>query len=218
LEWINYDNDGFSGLNPPAWNGFADLNSSVSNYTTLISHGSSFSTSTNYFSKTMKHYTGTTDGTGGAIVFLGTNDYREDSLGTKYSYKAPCMYTNSGCIFPVNLTAPDVMTFHHGDRVSGEMIYSEFYQFATSAFAIVPENVNTINGVDVWDLELYYAYQPWNNETYLSSTTKHSTLIKNVSVFRFRKEANSIRLKICTVEQISQTEQISICKEKAVIR
>lgn len=216
LEWIGYDNDGFSALATPAWSGFTDLNNSVSSYTTLISPGSNLNT--NYFQKTMKHYTGTTDGSGGAIIFLGTNDYKEDATGTLYSYRAPCMYTNSGCIFPVNLTAPDVMTFHNGDRNSGDMIYSEMYQFTTSAFAVVPENPHTINGIDVWDLEFYYAYQPWNNENYLNTSTKHSTLIKNVSVFRFRKEANSIRLKICSVEQVGTDDQISICKEKAVIR
>ena len=218
LEWINYDNDGLNAASDPAWSGFCDLNNTKSTFTKLSTPGSNL----NSEKSVMNYYTSTTDGTGGAVLFTGASDYKENTTaGTVGSYAAECMYTSStssGCIFPVSITGATDLTFSTtaGDRTSGEMIYTEFYQFVTTAFAVVPTNSHSINGVSVWDLDLHYAYQPWEGENYLNG--KSNTLLRNVSVFRFRKENNSIRLKLCVIEQISESDQISICKEKAVIR
>ena len=101
------------------------------------------------------------------------------------------------------------------------MIYSEFYKYALSAFAIVPENPHDLKGSPgfrVWDLRLYSAYQPWQGENY--SQGKSSLLIRNVRVFRFIKETTNVRIKLCVAEQagIGSNNHYSICKEKAVIR
>jgi len=215
LEWIGYDSDSFEAFQQPRWSGFTSLDSPYTNYYRIISAGSN-----HMFMKNMAtHYTGTTNGTGGALRFM--NSQYDDNASHVYS--SNCMYAGSlrGCMFRVNVGSNKVLGFtsaygNGGDRTINRMIYSEFYQYSISAFAVVPENRSSINGVDVFDLNFYYAYQPWKNENYRNA--KHATLIKNVSVFRFRKEENSIRLKICVIEQISKTDQISICKEKAVIR
>ena len=204
LEWIGYDNDGFSATNPPGWSGFADLN--TSNFIQIISIGSDFAQENTVLSNLGMPSP--------AIVFMAN---RYDANSTD-GYTAQCLHArdSSGCIFPVTL-AGNTMTFTGGGkRAAGNMIYAEFYQLAASAYIVVPENPHTILGTNVWDLMLYAQYQPWEGERYDSSTGK--VLVKDVSVFRFKEEANSLRIKICSVEQISDTDKISLCKEKEVIR
>ena len=215
LEWIGYDNDGLSAYGRPAWSGFTDLNSST--FATLKTTGSQLDKE----GTIMSHYTGSTT-EGAAIIFLGDTDYRTD-VG---SYAAKCMYRGNGCIFPITISAAgETFNFHSGttndgDRLNGVMKYTEFYQLATSAFAVVPENEHKIEAgkieLKVHDLKFYYGYQPWEGENYTNGS--NALLLENVSVFRFKKEPNSIRIKICVVERIGDTEHISICKEKAVIR
>jgi prepilin-type N-terminal cleavage/methylation domain-containing protein len=215
LEWISYDSDSFQAYEQPRWSGYTDLGSAQTTFSGIDSVGSDHTN----IAKIIEHYTATTDGSGGAMRFM-TSNY--DSNSSK-SYNSACLYgdSNTGCLFPLSLNTADTEHFSFSttnprDRTAGEMVYSEFYQYATSAFAVVPENEDTINGLKVYDLNLYYAYQPWQDEHYQNG--KSATLLKNVSVFRFRKEENSIRLKICVIERISDTDEISICKEKAVIR
>ncbi|WP_457605956.1 type II secretion system protein [Nitratifractor sp.] len=218
LEWIGYDGDGFNSnftaSNLPGWSGFCDLNAST--YNTLVSPASKLGEEKNI----MKVYTGTNDGNGSAIIFLGDSEYRTDGA----TYEAKCMYRQDGCIFPVTVTNDTTLTFVSGDgnRSAGIMKYTEFYQLASSAFAVVPENNRTIETADgnvtLWDLRLYYGYQPWQGENYTNGSS--SLLLRNVSVFRFKKEINALRLKICVSEQIAASghKLISICKEKEVIR
>jgi len=212
LEWISYDSDSFEAYEAPSWSGYADL--IASSFATVISTGSD----NTKLNSIIKHYTGTTDGSGGALRFMTA---RYDSNLSR-GYSSACLYGGSatGCLFPVNIgsdkTSFDFPAAGAGDRTAGAMVYSEFYQYATSAFAVVPENEGTINGLKVYDLTLYYGYQPWQGENYKNG--RSATLLKNVSVFRFRKEENSIRLKLCVIERINDTDEISICKEKAVIR
>jgi hypothetical protein len=215
LEWINYDNDNFSTYKIPRWSGFVDLNRTAgnpTNTTAVKTPGSKLNTLTNYYNGVKKR----------AIVFLGTTSYYDDGAGDIRDYSPLCMYNANGCIFPVTIAGNLKFTLgtglNDGDRTAGNMIYTEFYQLASSAFAIVPENnrILTDTTVGVYDLVLYYGYQPWLGENYKSGSK--SILLKDVSVFRFRKEDNAIRLKICTVERLGDQETISICKEKAVIR
>lgn len=206
LEWISYENDGFSKSFQPGWSGFTDLNAST--YASISTTGSKLTDE----ATVLNNLAGGTAGKP-AIIFTGAAEYR-----TGGNYAALCMYRNDGCIFPVNLpTADTTLTFStEGDRVAGQMIYSEFYQLLASAYAVVPENQHTVNGITVWDLMFYSNYQPWLGENHTDGTK--SLLAKNVSVFRFKQESSSIRIKICTMSQITETEQVSTCKEKAVIR
>ena len=44
LEWIAYEHDGFTSSALPGWSGFCDLNSTVSDFTSISSTGSAFAT------------------------------------------------------------------------------------------------------------------------------------------------------------------------------
>lgn len=206
LEWIGYENDGFSASTSPAWSGFCDFDASTSD--TISTTGS-----------TLTNETAILTSLGGAagnpaVIFLGESRYKT----TGETYEAIDMYHANGSIFPVTITDDTTLTFitGGGDRTAGDMLYTEFYQLLASAYAIVPENQDTINGVTVWDLALYSNYQPWLGDNYEDG--ERSILAKNVSVFRFKQENKSLRIKICTIEQTSLTDQIASCKEKAVIR
>ena len=205
LEWVNYENDGFTATGTPGWSGFADLNNST--FATLSSPGSNFAVE-----NTIRAELGFAGNP--AIMFMGGSGiYRTD---TNNSYDATCIYQSAGCMFPVAL-AGTTLTFSGGDRSAGNMQYSEFYQLAATAYAVVPSNPHTINGINVWDLYLHSNYQPWDGENY-TGATRQSLLARDVSVFRFKQEPNSVRIKICSVQQIGDAKHIAICKEKAVIR
>ena len=205
MEWIAYDNDGFTQSKQPAWSGFTDLSSST--YADIITTGSKLTNETTI----LNNLAGAAVAGNPAIIF-NTLFYR-----TAKTYDTLCMYKSNGCIFPVTISTDTNLSFAGGDRSSGQMTYSELYTLAASAYAIVPENNSTINGITVWDLALYSNYQPWLGENYSTHGTR-SLLARNVSVFRFKQELNSVRIKICTIARLNQTEQISTCKEKSVIR
>lgn len=220
MEWINYDNDGFASSLQPGWSGFVDLNASA--YASIKSIGSDLAQE-----QTVLTNLGVANNP--AIVFLGTDEYRNNA-GASFIYDALTMYNPAGSIFPVTLAAGDVLTFTAGgDRTLGQMVYSEFYQLASSAYAVVPQRDATVGAVgpnggsmittnaEVWDLMFYYNYQPWVTGSTIANAPS-SLLLKNVSVFRFKQEEHSIRIKLCTIEPIGDDDQISICKEKAVIR
>lgn len=209
LEWIGYDNDSFSSSNPPGWSGFVDLDSAVTGFSSFKSTGSNFA----FANTVMGAKTGGTDN--GAIIFLDTPYYRNNGAGIAYTTN--CLYQTSGCIFPVTLSGDTATFTGGGDRVSGEMIYSEYYHLVSSAYTVkaVKNGDKTKKGDDLFDLVLYSNYQPWLGET--DGSADVSLLAKNVSVFRFVQENATIRLKLCITENIHKKD-ITTCREKAVIR
>jgi len=213
LEWIAYDNDGFTAQNQPSWSGFCDLNAST--YTNVVTTGSNLDFEQTVLTNILGTSLSTTDRP--ALLFMG-NTYKKSSIVSSdpTPYEASCMYNANGCIFPITvpLSGTNITLSDDGNRTAGEMIYSEFYHLVASAYAVVPEN----NANGTFDLKLYSSYQPWLGENYTQG--KSSLLAKNVSVFRFSQETNSIRIKLCTIERIGENNDstISICKEKAVIR
>ena len=207
LEWIAFENDGFTKSAQPAWSGFADLNQS--SFNSFITTGSKLTDETTV----LANLSGTAVPPNPAIIF-NTLYYKGIT-----EYDTLSMYRNNGSIFPVTINNDTNLSFAAGgDRTAGQMVYSEFYTLTASAYAIVPENNETINGITVWDLVLYSNYQPWLAGAHNYTTGSRSVLAKNVSVFRFKQEVNSIRIKLCTIARLSQNDQISTCKEKAVIR
>lgn len=201
LEWIGYDNDGLSSSDTIGWSGFVDLDPSVTNYNSIKSTGSNFS----YENKIMVNKTGSANN--GAIIFIDTPNYRNN--GSDIAYETNCLYKTNGCIFPVTLDG-DRLTFAGGDRVNGEMIYSEFYQLSTSAFTVISEKTG-----DSYDLYLYSNYQPWKGENYKDGIK--TLLGSNINVFRFTQQNRTIRIKVCAEQKINKQKVIS-CREKAVIR
>ena len=215
LEWIGYDNDGFSAKNPPGWSGFVDLNSTRTDHDKIFSLGSD----TGFETTVLDNLMGSTGGGSPAIYFMDTYTYRVETNGTSHDYNTACMYAGAaGCMFPVALSGK-TMSFisGKGDRAtSGEMKYTEFYQLAASAYAVVPESSPTLSGVTVYNLVLHSHYKPWDGDSFPGKGISN-VLLKNVSVFRFNQSGDSIRVKICSIEVIGD-QHISICKEKAVIR
>jgi len=80
----------------------------------------------------------------------------------------------------------------------------EHYKLAWSSYALVVEN---------GDLYLYYDFAPIPNTP---RGTSKSLLMSNVSTFKFKGAANTLRFKICQDENISSTEKVTSCKEKAI--
>lgn len=218
LQWIGYDNDGFSArLNTPSWSGVCDL--SASDFNTLVTPASRLQNSTATFPSEATILGNIAPNAGRpAVKFLSPN-YRPGQ-----AYNSICMHQTTSansCMFPASITGDNTLNFTGwGDRNAGEMIYSEFYQLAASAYSVVPTPPAALPGTGVFvsDLFLYYDYQPWEGENYLTRDIPNQLIAHNVSVFRFRQEGDTIRLKLCTVEQVGDTETISICKEKAVLR
>lgn len=215
LEWISYDNDTFDATQTPGWSGYIDIVASLPDGNPF-SPGATASTQ-------LSHY-GNWQRTG--MRFMTAN-YAGAAI--PFTYDETCLYSDfmaNGCMLRAVPSGNRILLFPGGIRsappagLAGNLIYSEFYQIARSAFAVVPTAKaapdNTINGIPVFDLVLHWGYQPWWGDNYTDGT--RSTLIENVSVFRFKKETNAIRIKICSIEQIGENDQISICKEKAVIR
>ena len=230
LEWIGYDNDGFSAQTTPAWSGFADLN--VSNFTQVTTIGSRLTTpdpTIVHEQMILNNLSRSAIAPAPAILFRGPDTYRNPAVSPSREYNTTCMHQidGQGCMFPVALTADNTLTFvtGEGDRTTGQMVYSEFYQLAASAYAVVPLPTDgpgpnggrlIAGNVEVWDLYFFADYQPWNGMGYAQGS--RALLARNVSVFRFRQESGGLRLKLCTVEVTDTNNTISICKEKAVIK
>jgi len=203
LEWLDKEQDGFNSFGAPAWSGFCDLNASTFN--TLATPGSKLSDKR----LLLNHYLGSNRA---AIRFIGTdNFYKSGNVNS-----SSCLYSANGCMFGVNTIDNEHLQFASGDRTAGMMIYSEFYQLSTTAFAIVSTNQHTVgvNKKSAWDLELHYGYQPWAGESY--SGASKSLLAKDVSYFAFRQEFNSIKLRLCSLKINLDGEAFEQCAEEVV--
>jgi prepilin-type N-terminal cleavage/methylation domain-containing protein len=212
IEWIGYDNDGFAAAEQPYWSGIADYeaNASVNNMDTLGSNLSNAATLLNNLSQ------GEVDlvNNPAAILFAENNNYYTSSK----PYTPLCMGlipedadSNTSCIFRVTRNSNTRFNFPDGNP----KIITERYKLAWSAYAIAPHDPD---GDGLHDLMLYYNYQPWNNERYLDNTTSRSTLMHNVTVFKFSESGGVIRFKLCASENIGEDFNVTTCKEKVVIR
>jgi len=128
---------------------------------------------------------------------------------------------NTDGIHPVNSQTGDTtLTL---DAKANRTI-KEHYKLAWTAYAVVPTVLTAAQLADrglpagdlVYDLILYYDYQPWDGENYTNGSSQ--ILIQNVSVFKFTGAGESIRFKICQRESVGGAFTINSCKEKAVIR
>jgi len=201
LEWIGYDNDSFSASATPYWSGVAnyeDANqslletpaSNLNNVDTIIKNLSNQEVSLN-----SNQYP--------AIIF-------QPRTGEGDKVDGECMGlvdNNTSCIYTVSEHNATGFDFNNTNLIT------ERYQLAWSAYALVP--VQKTNGL--YDLNLHYNYQPWLGETY-DNNASVSTLITNISVFKFTQSGGIIQLKLCATENIGKDYNISTCKEKAIIR
>ena len=82
---------------------------------------------------------------------------------------------------------------------------SEHYKLAWTSYALEAR----ANG----DLFLHYNFAPTRNAAIAGVP---QLLLRNVTVFQFRGDGQTIRFKICVDEDIGEVRMVSICKEKAV--
>ena len=220
LEWIGYDNDSFSATAKPGWSGFCDINASTK--TAIKTPGSDLNST--------QIIIGNLGGsvTDAAIIFNGIDysslqNYHAVTMGfgTADYAGTPLANTNS-TISPVSSFDTAHSTINVTDNNS--KIIRDQYKLVWTAYALVPaqqtDNPNTaIDESKLFDLELYYNYQPWaaGGETYAVDAA-NSTLVKDVTAFKFKGMGDTIRFKICVQEKISSNSAVNACKEKAVIR
>ena len=207
IEWIGMDGDSFEASATQGWSGYCDVDSSTAE--NCPTHGSNLINTDTIIKKLGG--TGITD----AVALFSTGfctgitPYSIDNIGLTSN--------DSTCAFPVTGTGGGVvLTFNNNPKIRADI-----YKLAWSAYALVPGNWRDINGDgvnDVFDLQLRYNYQPWQNEGYANASSQ--VIMENVSVFRISQSQNTIRFKICVKQPIGGggTEFISMCKEKAVIR
>jgi len=233
LEWIGYDNDSFSAQVNPGWSGYADVqNASKAQFSTP---GSSLSITSTIISNLSNASVSLTAGGQRPAIFF--NAYPNDlyyAADTTSTYGANCMgldyaSNDTSCVLAVtgtiNSGSADMLSFSAPPHDTNPKTIYEHYQLAWSAYAIVPVQVTgsalTNRGFQatdtIYDLHLFYNYQPWLGEQY-DTDGSSSLLVPNVSVFKFSESGGTLRFKICAQHHTIGTRHATVCKEKAVIR
>ena len=217
LEWIGSDDDGFTAVTDatlkPEWSGYCDINASVLN---RVSTPGSKLSSLNTIIQALSSPGATTSVSDAVILFPGATAHTVGFVetGRKSSNVHPVQSVNAdGNITLDNRAAPD-----------SNRTVKEHYKLAWSAYAIVPLKITGttltnrgFNASDnVYDIFLYYDYQPWDGEKYSNGSNK--VLLRNVSVFKFTGTEGSIRIKVCQRENVGGNYSLSTCKEKVIIR
>jgi prepilin-type N-terminal cleavage/methylation domain-containing protein len=223
LEWIGYDNDSFSATMQPGWSSYCDVNRMGTTTTEIFTPGSNME-DTNSTTTIIANLgrVGEKNSTirDGAIIFSG-GEYSNYQL-----YDASCMgFTNTQCISQISSVTDDTITFTDNTNANHKRVLTDRYRLAWSAYAIVPENVDTKGttdkGDDTYDLILYSNYQPWDGERYTNGDA--NILATNVTQFKFYGQGSVVRFKICIREEMGldlskDSDNLGICKEKVVIK
>ncbi len=127
------------------------------------------------------------------------------SNGTKGIADAVIYFRND-----TNTTPNGVASSSSGEQIdldSSTSFISEHYKLAWTSYALVVED---------GDLYLYYNFPPTPNAN--RNDGIKSLVLKNVTTFKMKVEGQTIRLKICKQERISENadDNVTSCKEKAV--
>lgn len=220
LEWVGVDNDSFSAVTPPGWSGYCDID--TSNPGQCDAQGSN----PDFTATVITNLSGPNNPAtiADSAIFFKTSYYNNAG---PLLYEPECIglvddgtgIKNTNCAVGVTGFAagtPPLLTFDDANP----KIRAEQYALSWSAYTLEPVFVRAApDGTRLYDLNLVYNYRPWAGNDYNIQGTR-STLINNVSVFKFTQVGNTIRFKLCVLQQIGTQngEQITICKEKAVIR
>ena len=210
LEWVGSDSDGFRGTTKPYWSGIIDLDSSsisvLKSPETNTSHEDSL---ISILSSGNSHFDDA------AIYFIGSNSDVTTGYGwdgtTATDQNTTTMHpirksTNNGeeeLLIPINASTGADNNF------TGVNVY-EYYKLSWTAYAI---EHNTTSD----KLILYYDYQPWQGESYTSG--KKTTIMENVSTFKFMSIGSIMKIQVCTKSDILQNDggDYSLCKEKTIL-
>ncbi len=230
LEWIGYDEESFSAQARPGWSGYCDI-VATSAASGIVTPGSNLDDTETI----VQNLAGTTATPTLGLLFglNGTSDGGTLPQPECYGYNND---GNTGCIHQVNRVNNTTLST---DRAALTATISDQYKLAWSAYSIVAVNKDAlypedggvrdgaiVSNADVtprsFDLELRYGYQPWAGGYYDNANTPRATLIRNVTSFKYAEQGGTIRIKLCATERIAEdindTNNISVCKEKVVIR
>lgn len=189
LEWIGKSTEtqyigSTKGL--LGWSGFAIDSSVPSGDFVIQSPGSSLKDANNILTSL------NADTKSFGIIF---NDGEVDA--NSFGYNKTNNHTNIGT---VKITSDDTM------QISGLASRNKNRYFLVhTAYAIVPvrdENAAKVSAANkvksnTYNLLLYYDFQPWEGEKYNNKDGKSVVLAKNVTMFRFAYDNNSVAVKLC---------------------
>jgi prepilin-type N-terminal cleavage/methylation domain-containing protein len=215
VEWIGYDNDSFAAAETPGWSGVANYETASKN--SMITPASKLSSAAAIMTNLSKSKVRLTSAKPAAILFSQKSNQYRNGL----DYNVSCMGlidpTKTECIFRVARNGDTNLTFvkDYTSNIVKPKIVTERYKLAWSAYALVPIDEAPI-GDGLFNLYLYFNYQPWNGEKYTDG--QQSLLVPNISVFKFTENGGVIQFKLCASENIGQKFNISTCKEKVIIR
>ena len=221
IEWVGSDADGFSSTLLPAWNGFCDIE--ASSQTSVVTPGSSLDIANSIMANLSNNAVSLDAGEDPSIFFRHQLYAKESNNSVEVLYKAlsddgttGCMGivdADTSCISTVTRNGKEVLDFSGAAAGTSNKVIAEHYKLSWTSYAIRP--VKTTDGL--FDLVLYTNYRPWEGSRLSDGwPATSSTIIKNVSVFKFTESGNTLRFKICAQESIGGEFNITSCKEKAV--
>lgn len=228
LEWIGVDGDSFEATATPGWSGYCVPESFIDGVpvdATGYTPGSRIDitqTIINNLSNSGVDFTTTTFAANKPLIVFKTDNYRDGTNELPYHPSCIGLVTGGDTSCAIKAFGTVGVAGSHPsltlDNTNPKKI-AEHYALAWSAYALVPTAARVVNGQTVYDLRLYYNYQPWEGETYAANGSSQ-ILVNNVSLFDFTNYKNSIRFKICVLQPIgtNTTEMVTLCKEKVVMR
>ncbi|MDQ1325874.1 MAG: hypothetical protein QG564_998 [Campylobacterota bacterium] len=218
LEWIGYDYDSFAAQTSPGWSGYANIAATAA--PNISTPGSELT----FTSTVISNLSG---GNPVLALLFSLGDQPDMSIinpnSRCFGYDG-----NTSCIHQVGIVNDTTL---NTNRAALTASISDHYKLAWSAYAIVPVNANALysdtrDGAVVaegtpqsFDLELRYNYQPWAGSQHANAM--RSTLIRNATSFKFSEQGGTIRIKLCATERVGNlntSTNVSVCKEKVVIR
>jgi len=217
IEWIGADIDGFRGDSNPNWSGVIDLDPALTNSTRLTSIATN-TTDINDLINELSY--GDSSINDAALYFVNP-----DSLDINWGWDGNVsrfdtqlgIAGSQNAIHPIRRSLAALNEFIPIDGNGVDNNFTgveafEFYQLAWSAYAIGIDDWNTTTSSGT--LTLWYDYQPWKGESY-DVDAKTSTIMNNVSSFRFIARDSLIKIQVC-VKSLLTNEEYSICKEKTI--
>lgn len=213
LTWIGIDKKGWLG----GWSGFIDLSSPNTNPSstpktihTPKSNLNEFARDTIYALSYKEIDLNSPSGDKAALIMKVPPI--DDANISRYYTNTSDDYTikvRSSTQKDVFLLSNDDVADYNGDNTSD--LYEQYY-LCYSAYTIL-----TKGDPNDFTLILKYNYQPWEGETFSSSSAKTSILAEHVSTFRFMQSGGVIRIKLCIHDDKQSAEfDFSACKETVV--
>lgn len=210
LEWISKSYE-TQIVNKVGWSGVADINLMESidknNKTTLTSPGSNFN---NNFKDVIKNAYSENFG----IFFITPQklDIQTDFGYTVARHDKIALSSINDIVNDNNITITVPKNMQQ---------VSDMYYLLNTAYAVVPSTINDYSKKtnnekeNVFDLYLYYDYQPWRGNSYKNG--KKTLIAQDVSLFRFTQTQNGvIVMKLCVRTLDTNEIDLTICKTKAI--